>query len=162
MPRYCDNIDYSMNRRDFLARSGLGLGGALIRFGGVAGFLGRARSRFAELQRLDLLAAPGHLRRRDQDVVDILRRLAEMALQAGDTDLCTLAADHLFPSCTTWIVLRRESVLRDYMLEFIHQFAPHLDRRDVARTLTGDTTIAEWPNVPHWRRNGTNAVLEAA
>ncbi len=30
MPRYCNNIDYSMNRRDFLARCGLGLGGAAL------------------------------------------------------------------------------------------------------------------------------------
>src|SRR6201991_522715 len=30
MPRYCTNIDYSMNRRDFLGRFGLGLGGVAL------------------------------------------------------------------------------------------------------------------------------------
>src|SRR3982751_4317258 len=30
MPRYCNNIDYSMNRRDFLGRFGLGLGGVAL------------------------------------------------------------------------------------------------------------------------------------
>jgi hypothetical protein len=30
MPRYCNNIDYSMNRRDFLGRFGLGLGGVAM------------------------------------------------------------------------------------------------------------------------------------
>src|SRR5687767_1160683 len=30
MPKYCDNIDYSMNRRDFLGRFGLGIGGAAL------------------------------------------------------------------------------------------------------------------------------------
>ncbi len=30
MPRYCTNIDYSMNRRDFLGRCGLGLGGVAM------------------------------------------------------------------------------------------------------------------------------------
>ncbi|MGB7160761.1 MAG: DUF1501 domain-containing protein [Tepidisphaeraceae bacterium] len=30
MPRYCDNIDYSMNRRDFLGRFGLGMGGVAL------------------------------------------------------------------------------------------------------------------------------------
>jgi hypothetical protein len=30
MPRYCNNIDYSLNRRDFLARCGLGLGGVAL------------------------------------------------------------------------------------------------------------------------------------
>src|SRR6187455_678939 len=30
MPRYCNNSDYSMNRRDFLGRFGLGLGGVAL------------------------------------------------------------------------------------------------------------------------------------
>jgi hypothetical protein len=30
MPKYCNNIDYSVNRRDFLGRFGLGLGGAAL------------------------------------------------------------------------------------------------------------------------------------
>ncbi|MFC5437554.1 LysR substrate-binding domain-containing protein [Rhodanobacter umsongensis] len=81
--------------------------------------------------------------------------LAEMAMLDSDTDLDTLPADHLFPPCTTWIVLRRESVLRDYVLEFITQFAPHLDRREVARALATDTQPPEWPAVPHWRERPT-------
>jgi LysR family cys regulon transcriptional activator len=79
--------------------------------------------------------------------------LAEMAMLAGDTDLATLPADHLFPQCTTWIVLRRDCVLREYMLEFITQFAPHLDRRDVVRTLAGDSAAGGWTGVPHWRES---------
>ena len=63
--------------------------------------------------------------------------LAEMALLPADSaDLRALPADHLFASCTTWIVLRRDSVLRDYMLEFIASFAPHLDRRAVGRLVS--------------------------
>jgi DNA-binding transcriptional LysR family regulator len=77
--------------------------------------------------------------------------LAEMAMLPADTDLAVLPADHLFPQCTTWIVLRRESVLREYVLEFVTQFAPHLDRRDVARVLAGDAAAGEWTGVPHWR-----------
>ncbi|KRE90591.1 CysB family transcriptional regulator [Frateuria sp. Soil773] len=77
--------------------------------------------------------------------------LAEMAMLESDTDLRTLPVDHLFPQCTTWIVLRRESVLREYVLEFITQFAPHLDRRDVVRALASDTPPTEWSAVPHWR-----------
>jgi DNA-binding transcriptional LysR family regulator len=77
--------------------------------------------------------------------------LAEMAMLPADTDLAVLPADHLFPQCTTWIVLRRESVLREYVLEFVTQFAPHLDRRDVARVLAGDAAAGEWAGVPHWR-----------
>ena len=77
--------------------------------------------------------------------------LAEMAMLPTDTDLQVLPADHLFPPCKTWMVLRRESVLRDYVLEFISQFAPHLDRRDVVRALASDPPRTDWPAVPHWR-----------
>ncbi|MEO9079605.1 MAG: LysR substrate-binding domain-containing protein [Rhodanobacter sp.] len=88
--------------------------------------------------------------------------LAEMAMQDSDVDLHGLRADHLFPTCTTWIVLRRESVLRDYMLEFIHQFALHLDRHDVTLTLAGDMPFDEWPNVPNWSDRVTTRAAQVA
>jgi DNA-binding transcriptional LysR family regulator len=84
--------------------------------------------------------------------------LAEMAMQPGDTDLHRLPADHLFAACTTWIVLRRESVLREYMLEFIRRFAPHLERRAVIRALAGDGVVADWPGVPDWHSRDALAV----
>jgi LysR family transcriptional regulator, cys regulon transcriptional activator len=87
--------------------------------------------------------------------------LAEMAMQDTDTDLRVLPADHLFPQCTTWIVLRRENVLREYVLEFIAQFAPHLNRRDVVRALAADGAPIAWPEAPHWRGR-TVALPDAA
>src|SRR3954454_18466257 len=30
MPRYCNNVDFTLNRRDFLSRSALGLGGVAL------------------------------------------------------------------------------------------------------------------------------------
>ncbi|MDQ6646854.1 MAG: LysR substrate-binding domain-containing protein [Pseudomonadota bacterium] len=83
--------------------------------------------------------------------------LAEMAIQDSDTDLHILPADHLFPVCTTWIVLRRDSVLREYMLEFIHHFAPHLDRRDVIQTVANNTADKDWPRVPRWHERAEAA-----
>ncbi|MEI7037033.1 LysR substrate-binding domain-containing protein [Fulvimonas yonginensis] len=77
--------------------------------------------------------------------------LAEMAILGTDADLQVLPADHLFPQCTTWIVLRRETVLREYVLEFIARFAPHLDRREVVRALAMDAPPPAWAHVPHWR-----------
>ncbi len=77
--------------------------------------------------------------------------LAEMAAAPGDADLRVLSADHLFAPCTTWIVLRKESVLREYALEFIGLFAPHLERRTVSRVLAGGGGATHWPAVPHWR-----------
>ncbi|MEO7067029.1 MAG: LysR substrate-binding domain-containing protein [Rhodanobacter sp.] len=75
--------------------------------------------------------------------------LAEMALSPADTDLRVMPAHQLFPDCTTWIVLRRESVLRDYILEFIYQFAPHLGRKDVVRALTSEAAPV-WSGIPDW------------
>jgi LysR family cys regulon transcriptional activator len=79
--------------------------------------------------------------------------LAEMAFQPEhDTDLRQLSADHLFAPCITWIVLRKESVLREYALDFIGVFAPHLERRAVSNALaTAGVGAANWPGVPHWR-----------
>lgn len=88
--------------------------------------------------------------------------LAEMAVLSSDTDLSVLPAEHLFPRCTTWIVLRRENVLREYVLEFITRFAPHLDRRDVARILVGDSSTGEWAGVPHWQERRQVALSDAA
>ena len=78
--------------------------------------------------------------------------LAEMAILSPDLeDLRALPADHLFARCTTWIVLRRESVLRDYVLEFIERFAPHLNRRDITRAMAAGVHLDDMPAVPHWR-----------
>jgi DNA-binding transcriptional LysR family regulator len=90
--------------------------------------------------------------------------LAEMALQPGDdADLRVIRADALLPLCTTWIMLRKDSVLRDYMLEWIVQFAPHLDRNDVRRLLTLGIVPETPPRVPHWReRQEVIAATDAA
>jgi DNA-binding transcriptional LysR family regulator len=77
--------------------------------------------------------------------------LAEMAVASDDRDLVALSADHLFAPCTTWIVLRDGLVPRDFLLDFIHEFAPHLDPRDILRAIAGDSS-AGWPAAPHWRR----------
>jgi len=78
--------------------------------------------------------------------------LAEMALLAEDAaDLSVLRADGLFPTCTTWIVLPRDRVLRDFALEFIVLFAPQIDRRDVRRAFDHGDFTGEWPTPPHWR-----------
>lgn len=90
--------------------------------------------------------------------------LAEMALQPeADTDLAVVRVDALLPLCTTWIVLRRDSVLRDYMLEWIVQFAPQLDRNDVRRLLTLGLVPETPPSVPDWRdRQAAEAATRAA
>jgi LysR family cys regulon transcriptional activator len=83
--------------------------------------------------------------------------LAEMALQPADMEhLRALPAEHLFPTCTTWIVLRRESPLREQALEFVAQFAPHLDRSQVDQALSGGTALTgPWPAAPYWQQPGS-------
>lgn len=77
--------------------------------------------------------------------------LAEMAVRPEDgRDLLVLDAGHLLPACTTWLVLRRDRVLRSYTLDLIAQFAPHLDRKDLEAAVNGDAT-PEWPEPPTWQ-----------
>jgi DNA-binding transcriptional LysR family regulator len=80
--------------------------------------------------------------------------LAEMALDETDRDVVGLDLGGLLPSCTTWIVLRRERVLREYALEFIARLAPHIDRRDVRRAFDHGIAADEWPLPPRWRDLG--------
>jgi DNA-binding transcriptional LysR family regulator len=90
--------------------------------------------------------------------------LAEMAFHPErDTGLHILGADHLFASCTTWMVLRRDSVPRDYMLDFINLFAPHLDWRAVRHVLgTNGASPPSWLTAPHWRECQTRLQEPAA
>ncbi|GAB3034145.1 MULTISPECIES: LysR substrate-binding domain-containing protein [Oleiagrimonas] len=76
--------------------------------------------------------------------------LAEMAIRPEDNrELQMLDAAHLLPDCTTWLVLRRDRVLRSYTLDLVEQFAPHLDRRDLQAALSGEFE-PNWPAPPHW------------
>jgi hypothetical protein len=77
--------------------------------------------------------------------------LAEMAVRNDAEGLCVLPIEGLLPICTTWIVLRRDRVLREYALEFIARFAPHIDRRDVRRAFDHGIATDDWPAPPRWR-----------
>ncbi len=62
--------------------------------------------------------------------------LATMAFDAErDTGLQMLDASHLFPASTTYLGLRRDAFLRDYVYEFIHMLVPALTRKSVLSTL---------------------------
>ncbi|MBU0791226.1 MAG: HTH-type transcriptional regulator CysB [Polycyclovorans sp.] len=75
----------------------------------------------------------------DADVIKTYVRLglgvgivADMAYDPEvDTDLVRVPADHLFEPSVTHIGFRRGLFLRGYMLDFIHAFAPHLNRETV-------------------------------
>ncbi|MGA9333070.1 MAG: LysR substrate-binding domain-containing protein [Rudaea sp.] len=76
--------------------------------------------------------------------------LAEMALLGEQSrGLRVLDAAHLFPECTTWLVLRRDRVPRSYALALVELIAPQLDRRDLARAVAGELP-EQWPPPPQW------------
>ncbi len=81
--------------------------------------------------------------------------LAEMALTDQDrAELCVFSARGLLPSCTSWVVLQRDRVQRDYALDLIAALAPHIDRRDLVRVVQG-AAEADWPDPPHWSELGS-------
>ncbi|HNR91279.1 MAG TPA: LysR substrate-binding domain-containing protein [Dokdonella sp.] len=109
-------------------------------------------------------AAAGHVPKfavtaRDADLIKTYVRaglgvgiLAEMAFADEDlVDLRVLPADGLLPTCTAWVVLRRDRVLRDYALDVIATLAPHLDRRDLVRVVQR-AAEPDWPSPPHWHQ----------
>lgn len=86
--------------------------------------------------------------------------LAEMAITPDDAhDLRVLQADTLFPECTTWLVLRRDRVLRDYALALVERIAPQIDGRDLRNVLAGHAP-PQWPVPPRW--NARCAAVAAA
>lgn len=78
---------------------------------------------------------------RDSDVIKTYVRLglgvgivASVAIEPGaDDDLVAIDAAHIFPTHTTWVGVRRDTLLRRYMYEFLQALGPHLDRRAVDR-----------------------------
>lgn len=74
---------------------------------------------------------------RDADVIKTYVRMemgvgviASMAFEEQDNDdLIPLETEDLFPEVTTWLGFPRDTVLRGYMVDFIHLFGPQYDPR---------------------------------
>lgn len=65
--------------------------------------------------------------------------IANMAYEASrDAPLVSLDCSHLFPDSTTYLGVRRDAFLRDYMLQFISMLSPEHDKRTVQRLLHQD------------------------
>lgn len=83
--------------------------------------------------------------------------LAEMALDDVDhTDFRVYSARGMLPTCTSWVILQRDRVQRDYALDLIATLAPHIDRRDLVRVVQG-AAEANWPSPPNWSELGERA-----
>jgi LysR family cys regulon transcriptional activator len=74
---------------------------------------------------------------RDADIIKTYVRMgmgvgviASMAFECQDReDLVAIDARGLFPKVTTWLGFPRDMVLRGFMVDFIHLFAPHYSPR---------------------------------
>ncbi len=77
--------------------------------------------------------------------------LAEMAILPEDqADLELRCIDQLLPTCTTWILVRPDRLLRDFSLAFISALAPQLERKKLPRMLNPDEPD-QFPEPVHWR-----------
>ncbi|AKR43015.1 CysB family HTH-type transcriptional regulator [Methylophilus sp. TWE2] len=62
--------------------------------------------------------------------------IANMAYDdTRDAPLKSIDCSHLFPNSTTYLGVRRDAFLRDYMLNFITMLSPQYDKRSVQRAL---------------------------
>jgi LysR family cys regulon transcriptional activator len=73
--------------------------------------------------------------------------MAEMTSQ--DDDLVRLAVDGL-PVCTTFALLSRDRVARDYVIDFLASLAPHISRRDLVRAVHPGDRSAAATGAPDW------------
>lgn len=65
--------------------------------------------------------------------------IANMAYdETRDVPLKSLDCSHLFPDSTTYLGVRRDAFLRDYMLNFITMLSPQYDKRTVQHILYHD------------------------
>ena len=77
--------------------------------------------------------------------------LAEMAYGTTDKDLIRIDANKLLPRCTTWLLLRKDRLQRNYTLDLIQRLIPNLHSIDLQRLLRHNQTITF--NTPHWHDN---------
>jgi DNA-binding transcriptional LysR family regulator len=75
--------------------------------------------------------------------------LAEMAVSPEDADLRVLRAPDALPECTTWAILPRGRVVRDFALRLLREVAPQIDGIDLRRVVAGNADPA-WPKPPSW------------
>ncbi|HEV2606863.1 MAG TPA: CysB family transcriptional regulator, partial [Xanthomonadaceae bacterium] len=63
--------------------------------------------------------------------------------------LVAIPADDLLPRCTTWLLLRRDRVLRDYTQTLVTDLVAGLHPRDLRRALEAGESLQL--QTPHWR-----------
>lgn len=87
--------------------------------------------------------------------------LAEMA--SDDQDLVRLPVEGL-PSCNAYALLRRDRVVRDYVVDFLANLAPHVSRREIVRGLrpAAPPPVRSAPDWAEWRHRVLGVETPAA
>lgn len=119
----------------------------------------RADSSIAQMLRVHGLSPNLACTTRDAETIKTCVRsglglglVAEMALTPADVDLVTVPTDLTLPRCTSWAVLRRDRVQRNYLFELLSVLAPHLSREQVHALLSGREASELGVRSPSWRR----------
>lgn len=93
---------------------------------------------------------------RDSDLIKTYVRagfgvgiVAEMAYGRDDGDLMRIDADELLPQCTTWLLLRKDRLLRNFTLSLVQRLIPGLHADDMQRLLRQEIPVTI--DAPHWR-----------
>ena len=101
---------------------------------------------------------------RDSDLIKTYVRagfgvgiVAEMAYGKDDGDLIRIDADELLPQCTTWLLLRKDRLLRNFTLSLIQRLIPGLRADDMQRLLRQEISVTF--AAPHWRGHDTPGSL---
>jgi len=109
---------------------------------------------------------------RDADIIKTYVRLgmgvgviASMAFEGRDTeDLKAIDAQSLFPKITTWLGFPRDMVLRRFMVDFVHLFAPQYPVRlirDVAALETQEQVDELLKDIELPRRGAAAEAIQA-
>ena len=92
--------------------------------------------------------------------------VASMAYEEADRQsLAAISAKDVFPRSTTWVGMRRNTVLRCYMADFLRLFAPHLSNDQIERAARAGSQdevdrLLKGTGMPV--RNGCGSKLSAA
>jgi LysR family cys regulon transcriptional activator len=110
---------------------------------------------------------------RDSEVIKAYVRMgagigvvAGMSYEMSDRkDLTAIPVNGLFPRTTTWVGIRRNTMLRCYMADFLRLFAPHLNGDQIERVARANSQhevnqLVQDTGLPV--RNGFSGKLSAA
>jgi DNA-binding transcriptional LysR family regulator len=78
--------------------------------------------------------------------------VAEMAVDTDDADLQAIAVTHILPTCVSWLLMRRDHLLREHAQFFILQLLRGISANELRRHMSGEQLIPAGPATPSWQQ----------